>query len=74
MAPSIPCAETLVEILNLCEQTLKALRTRRAQLGLSGSTDKYRRVRCQRDTNIGRQLILLQGGLGKPAQVGRKTT
>jgi hypothetical protein len=74
MGSSISCAEALVEILNLCEQTLTALRTRRAQLGSAGSTDKYRRIRRQRDTNVDHRLILLQGGLGKQAPVIRKPT
>ena len=74
MGPSITGAETLVEILNLCEQTLTALRRRPVQLGLNSSADKYRRIRRPRDANIGSRLVLLQGGLGKQARAGRKLT
>jgi hypothetical protein len=72
MGPSITCAEALVEILNLCEQTLTALRRRPVQLGLNPSADKYRRIRRHRDANIGHRLVLLHGGLGKPAPASRK--
>jgi hypothetical protein len=74
MGPSITCAEALVEILSLCEQTLTALRRRPVQLGLNPSADKYRRIRRHGDANIGRQMVLLQGGLGKQAPASRKPT
>ncbi len=74
MVPSIPCAEALVEILSLCEQTLTALHPRRARRESNLPADKYCRTRRHSGANFGRKLILLQGGRDQREPAGRKTT
>ncbi len=68
MGPSITCAEALVEILNLCEQTLTAL-GRHEEGSLSATpADKYCRTRHHKNTNIVRQFVLIQGGLASESR------
>ncbi len=63
MALSNPCADALVEILNLCEQTLTALREHEERHITAPLADKYRHSRLQKRANIVRQFVLIQGGL-----------
>ena len=65
MALSSPCAEALVEILSLCEQTLTALREHEERHMTTPLADKYRHSGLQQRANIVRQFVLLQGGLSR---------
>jgi hypothetical protein len=70
MAPSSTCAEALVEILNLCEQTLTALRKHEETHVATGPADKYRQSRLQKRANFAR-LVLIEGGLSNEIHSSR---
>jgi len=56
-------AEALVEILNLCEQTLSALKTDYEERLRAKPFDQNRRQEQRRSTNLVRHLWLIRGGL-----------
>jgi hypothetical protein len=58
-------AEALVEILNLCEQTLTALKGDDDNALRPQQSDQNRRQEPRRSTNFVRQLFLIRGGLSR---------
>jgi hypothetical protein len=68
MGQSGTCAEALVDILSLCEQTLTALREPDDKRPTAALADKYRQLRPQKRANFVRQFVLIQGGLSREMQ------
>jgi hypothetical protein len=56
-------AEALVEILNLCEQTLTALKADYDEALRAQQSDQNRRQERLRSAKLVRQLFLIKGGL-----------
>ena len=56
-------AEALIEILNLCEQTLTALNADSADGGRGDNSDQDRRYERRRRSKFVRRLFLIKGGL-----------
>jgi len=63
MGQSITCAEALIEILNLCEQTLTALGRHEEGLISTPPADKYRHPGRYKSANVVRRFVFIQGGL-----------
>lgn len=63
MGKSGTSAEALIEILNLCEQTLTALNTDYADVARSHKSDQDRRYERRRRSKFVRRLFLIRGGL-----------
>ena len=61
-------AEALIEILNLCEQTLTALRADYDQALVSDQSDQNCRHEPQSSTKLVRHLFLIRGGLYRTDQ------
>ena len=58
-------AEALIEILNLCEQTLTSLNEDWVDSAPSFKSDQVRRTEHARRSKFARHLFLIRGGLSK---------
>ena len=63
-------AESLVEVLNLCEQTLAALDVHAELVQPQPSMDKLRLAAHRHDARFGHRLRLIIGGLHQRRQAG----
>jgi len=61
-------AEALIEILNLCEQTLTALNADYTDGGRGDNSDQDRRYERRRRSKFVRRLFLIKGGLCADSQ------
>lgn len=63
MGQPITCDQALIEILNLCEQTLTALRRYEEEFNSPSKADKFSLPRRQKRAISAPRFVLIQGGL-----------
>jgi len=72
MGQASSSVEALIEILDLCEQALTAIRTCGERLIAEPMADKYRQSWRTRRAKLDRNFVLIRGGLDSQASLSNR--